>query len=160
MLLLQETPILVKESSSIQLSATRESMRVVSFFTKTNQQTMVHFAAVNLDTIISTTMHLEVQRTLILMSLGDLFRTAGEMEPSVMSLRIFQDRDLVKTAATSRQASGLTVSTGHVVKCLVGEPTHVAWQAALAIAAAMGIVGSGSGLEITATEKRERNKFH
>lgn len=80
-------------------------------------------------------------------------KDAGSMGHSVMSSRVLQDQGLVKTAATSLQPFGQIACTGHVVRCLAGALTRVAWQGQPATAAAMVIVGSGNGLVITATKQ-------
>ena len=49
---------------------------------------------------------------------------------------------------------GLTNLRKHVAKCHAGELTHVAWKERPAIAAAMVLVGYGSGWAITATKDK------
>ena len=49
---------------------------------------------------------------------------------------------------------GLTNLRKHVAKCHAGELTHVAWKERPAIAAAMVLVGYGSGWVITATKDK------
>lgn len=81
---------------------------------------------------------------------------AWAMEPIVTALREWV-LTLAKTAAASPQPFGLIELFGLVVKCLAGEQTHVAWQERPVTAAAMVIVGSGSGLAIIATETEKQS---